>query len=74
MADHPNKHIREAIRYAIDNGWLFEKAGPWAHIFGKLLCPLRTRDGHHFHVHSTPRHPEIHARRIRRAVNQCNHE
>ena len=74
MAGHSNKHIRDAIGHAIDNGWSFEKAGPRAHIFGTLFCPLRTRDGHHFHVYSTPRHPEIHARRIRRAVDQCDHE
>lgn len=26
MADHQNKHIREAIEYAIQSGWRFEKA------------------------------------------------
>lgn len=73
MADHPNKHIRVAIEYAEGRGWTMVKAGPRAHIYGTLYCPLRTRDGHHFHVYSTPRHPEIHARRIRRAVDYCDH-
>jgi hypothetical protein len=32
MAAHPNKHIREAIRYAEDHGWTFSKASGRAHI------------------------------------------
>lgn len=74
MAEHPNKHIRDAIRYAEDNGWSFMKAGPRAHVFGMLLCPLRSREGHRVRVDSTPRHPEAHAQRIRRAVDRCDHE
>ncbi len=73
MAEHPNKHIREAIRYAEQNGWTFVKAGPRAHIYGVLYCPRRARDGHRFNVHSTPRKPEAHARDIRRQVDICDH-
>lgn len=70
---HPSKPIREAIEYAEANGWTFAKAGPRAHIFGTLYCPLRTRDGHRQPVFSTPRSPENHARRIREAVDKCEH-
>jgi hypothetical protein len=42
---HPNKHIRQAIRYAEDHGWTFVKAGPRAHRYGTLYCPLRTQEG-----------------------------
>ena len=73
MAGHPNKPIREAIRYAEQHGWTFEKAGARAHIFGTLYCPLRTRDGHIRRVYSTPRNSENHARMIRRAVDECDH-
>lgn len=70
---HPNKHIREAIKYAEQNGWTFLKAGPRAHRYGTLYCPLRTQDGHRQAVFSTPRSPENHARRIRQSVDNCNH-
>lgn len=73
MGKHPNKHIREAIRYAEKNRWTFVKASPRAHIYGVLYCPRRTRDGHRFNVHSTPRKPESHARDIRREVDKCDH-
>lgn len=46
---------------------------PVAHIYGELYCPERSRDGHIVRVLSTPRNPENHAKRIRRAVDRCNH-
>ena len=67
---HPNKHIRQAIDYAEGNGWRFEKAGGQAHIYGTLYCGQAHRDCIVF-VHSTPRNPEHHARRIRRKVERC---
>ena len=73
MAKHPNKHIREAIRYAEDRGWTLQKAGPRSHSFGKLICPHRGRDGHQFPIYSTPRNPENHSRLIIRRVNACHH-
>ncbi|MBC8876853.1 MAG: hypothetical protein H8E44_46085 [Planctomycetes bacterium] len=73
MAKHPNKHIRQAIEYAEQNGWTFVKAGPRSHLFGRLYCPRRDPDGHIFGVQSTPRVPENHARDIRRAVDRCEH-
>jgi len=73
MAEHANKHIREAIRYAEQNGWTFVKANSHAHVYGVLYCPRRARDGHRFNVRSTPHKPEAHARDIRRQVNTCDH-
>ena len=37
MADHPDKHIRQAVRYAKSQGWIVEKAGGRAHIWGLEL-------------------------------------
>jgi len=45
MNDHPNKHIREAIDYALANGWRLVKSGPRAHAWGRLYCPAQTRGG-----------------------------
>lgn len=73
MAEHPNKHIRAAIRYAEENGWEFVKAGPRSHDFGTLYCQHRERDGCIVRVYSTPKHPEDHARWIRRQVDRCPH-
>lgn len=73
MADHPNKHIREAIRHAERKGWRVIKAGPRAHIWGTVWCPESTREGCRIRVMSTPRNPEKHARDIRRRVDGCPH-
>ncbi|MEA3640783.1 MAG: hypothetical protein VBE63_12680 [Lamprobacter sp.] len=72
-ARHPDKHIRAAIAYALEQGWRLTKASGHAHIWGKLSCPLPTRDGCLFNIHSTPSHPQAHAARIRRAVDHCHH-
>ena|SRR5215475_1753114 len=58
MAEHPNKHIQEAIRYAESHGWVVTHAGPQAHIWGMLWCPHHARDGCHIHIMSTLRSPE----------------
>jgi len=73
MPEHQNKHIREAIRYAQERGWRVVKASGQAHVWGKLLCPHGARDGCFFNVHSTPSNPENHAKRIRRAIDDCRH-
>lgn len=70
---HPNKHIRDAIKYAEQHGWTFVKAGPRSHLYGRLFCPRRDPEGHIFGVQSTPRVPEHHASGIRRAVDRCDH-
>jgi hypothetical protein len=58
MAEHPNKHIREAIEYAQKMGWRLLKAGPRAHVWGQLFCPFARRGGCIIRVFSTPRNPE----------------
>ena len=73
VAEHPNKHIRAAIRFARSRGWTVEKAGARAHIWGTLWCPRRARDGCRIRVMSTPRNPERHARDIWRDVDRCPH-
>ena len=73
MAKHQNKHIREAIAYAESRGWTFHKAGPRAHIYGEIYCPEHNRAGCKYGINSTPRNPQNHARKIRRAVDGCPH-
>ena len=71
---HQNKHIREAIKYALRRGWRLEKAaGGSAHVWRILLCPHAARDGHRFRVTGTPRNPENHAKRFRAAVDARPH-
>jgi hypothetical protein len=70
---HPNKHIHEAICYALDRGWTFRKSAPRAHAFGRLYCPANVGGGCQISVYSTPRSPENHARHIRREVDRCPH-
>ena len=38
MPEHPDKHIRAAIAYALDHGWTVRRAGPRAHTWGRLYC------------------------------------
>jgi hypothetical protein len=73
MANHPNKHIRAAVEYAIEHGWTLKKAGARAHVWGRLYCPHGDRTGCAKAVYSTPRVAEDHARDIRRAVDRCPH-
>ncbi len=50
---HPNKEIRQAIEYAIEQGWRFEMGG--SHCFGQIYCSFRQRGGCRKSVDSTPR-------------------
>ncbi|NNJ26053.1 hypothetical protein [Alienimonas chondri] len=70
---HSNKHIREAIEYAVSRGWRLEKGGKSSHTWGKLLCPCNVRGGCIRRVYSTPRSPESHAGQIRKEVDACVH-
>jgi len=73
MKRHPNKHIREAIAYAEENGWEQVATGKSAHAFCRLRC-LAGHAEHLISVWGTPRNHENHARQIRRKVDQCNSE
>ena len=63
--------MEAAVGYAESRGWEFIRQGN--QVWAILYCPERSREGHRFNVHSTPRNPYSHAEQIRRAVNRCNH-
>ncbi len=71
MKEHPDKHIRAAIRYASGQGWQFAGAGNSAHCFGRLKCGIPGHRAHMMSVWSTPSSPENHARQIIRMVENC---
>ncbi len=73
MPKHQNKHIQAAIEYAERKGWRVTKSSGSAHIWGKIWCPHRERDGCRRAVFSTPRNAQTHARKLRRYVDQCPH-
>jgi hypothetical protein len=68
---HPNKHIEAAVRYAESRGWRVTISG--GHAWGRIFCPLPTRQGCKKSVWSTPRNPQAHARDIHRTVDDCPH-
>ena len=70
---HKNKAVRAAIEYAISKGWRLEKVTRKGHAWGKLYCPLASRDGCRFTVYGTPAIPEAPARDLRRTVDRCQH-
>jgi hypothetical protein len=65
---HPNKHIREALKYAEKNGWQFIKSR--GHAYGIIRCGHGHRDCQKS-IWSTPRSPENHAKDIRDKVDSC---
>lgn len=71
---HPSKEIEEAIRYAELNGWRYQPTGNSAHAWGRLLCPLASREGHAMSIWSTPKSTENHARQIKHNVDVCEHQ
>jgi hypothetical protein len=68
---HPNKDIEAAVQYAESVGWSVKMSN--GHAWGRLLCPMSTREGCIISVWSTPKDPFAHARRIRRDVDMCPH-
>jgi len=73
VADHPNKHIREALNDAEARGWVIRKAGPRAHAWGVIYCSFGHRECW-MSIYSTPKNPENHARHIKRTINRCPNE
>lgn len=69
-ANHSNKHIRDALRYAESRGWIVSKANARAHCWGRIRCQFGHRECQ-MSIFSTPRNPENHARDIRRFVDRC---
>lgn len=68
---HPDKHIEAAAQHAEGLGWRVQLSS--GHAWGRLFCPLATREGCIISVWSTPRSPENHARHIRREIDRCPH-
>lgn len=68
---HSDKHIERAIHYAEQLGWRVELSN--GHAWGRLFCPLRSRDGCIVSVYSTPRSCENHARHIQSLIELCPH-
>lgn len=73
MKQHPNKHIKEAIAYALANGWHYVESGSSAHAFCRLRCNFGHAE-HQMSIWSTPKNAENHAKQIVRKVNQCQVE
>lgn len=77
MAQHPNKEIQAAIEHAEGHGWRVEKAS--GHAWGRMYCPYNSHECRcgEFCINSiwsTPRDADVHARQIRRVVNNCKFE
>lgn len=68
---HKNKHIRAAVKYALDKGWALRMSK--GHAWGRLYCPCGQRGGCLISVASTPRNPADHADYIRHQVDACSH-
>lgn len=71
MGKHPNKHIREAIEYALTHGWDVIEGGKSSHSFCQLRCVLGHSE-HQMSIWCTPKNPENHAKQIIRKVKQCD--
>lgn len=70
---HPNKEIEKAIQYAEKRGWEYRESGNSSHTWGKLHCPLHTREGHHMSIYTTPKNPTNYAKLIYQRVDKCEH-
>lgn len=69
---HPNKHIQEAIDYAVSKGWVIVVAGRAAHCYAKIRCGIAGHREHMMSIWSTPGNPEHHAKQIRRMIDRCS--
>ncbi len=68
---HPKKEVERALREAEAAGWRIQLSK--GHAWGKMLCPLRARDGCVAAIWSTPASVENHARDLRRELRRCAH-
>ncbi|MCU6670002.1 hypothetical protein M8013_14740 [Enterobacteriaceae bacterium H4N4] len=73
MKKHPDKHIQQAIGYALSKGWVWVPAGHSAHCFCRLRCghPEGEHRDHQMSVWSTPKNAQHHAMQIIRNVKHC---
>ena len=70
---HPDKDIEKAVKYAEKRGWVYHPSGNSAHAWGRLLCPLKKREGCSMSVWCTPRNPQNHAKQIKKRIDECIH-
>ncbi len=71
---HPHKDIEAVIRYAEDCGWRYKPAGSSSHAWGRLFCPLASREGGCIlSIWCTPHSAETHATQIMQALKHCSH-
>ncbi len=71
---HSKKEIEQAIQFAEHHGWQIEiTSSSTSHVWGRLKCPLRTREGCSMSVNSTPRNTTNHANAIKRKIARCPH-
>lgn len=70
---HPNKDIEASVVYAEEHGWEYRESGNSSHAWGKMFCPLHTREGHHMSIYTTPSCPTNYAKLIRQRVDKCEH-
>lgn len=68
---HPKPAVEKAVQYAEQLGWRVVMSS--GHAWGRLFCPLSSREGCIISVWLTPRVPENHARHIRKVVDACPH-
>ncbi len=66
---HPKKEVEEALQYAESKAWHVIKSAGHGHSWGHADCPGPER----IYIWSTPRDPQNHAKRIRQAVDNCQH-
>ncbi len=76
MKKHPNKEIREALAYAIQQGWTVKESNARSHSWGKMYCPnpsheCRCGEFCIASIWSTQKNPSNHAKQIKRIVNNC---
>jgi hypothetical protein len=74
---HKNKHIESALKYAELEGWTVElSTGGSAHPWATVKCPHNKKTCRNgiwcrFGVWGTPRNPEDFAKKIIKAVDNC---
>lgn len=70
---HPDKDIEKVLRQAESLGWRVEKTAGRGHAWGRVYCPLQSRDGCKMSIWSTPRNAGNHARQVLSKVDACPH-
>lgn len=70
-ARHPKKEVEAALQDAETAGWVVaDRPGHHGHAWGQMTCP---GDCPIVWIHSTPKNPQNHAKRLLRAVDRCEH-